>query len=264
MRFPYNTASYKKNTKRQKETENLYYAFFNTTPAGSVITTLHEGKIIDINESMVKMIGFSREECIGRTIIDIGFYPDIKARDNIIKLLIEKKSIHNQEMQFLTSSGDCHYGIFSAELIELQNQPCIFLSIFSITGKLEVNGNMEAKTSLENGENSVNKFEMLFEYIPDMLFVIDYTGKILHTNRAASERLGYSDVMFKKMHILNIHPSDKKYDVVNIMGRILSGETDRFDIPLLTFTGEVIPVDTKVVLTHWDDKKAVLGISREK
>ena len=254
MNFPYSIIHNTKPEKKYKDLEKLCSAFFNTNTAGVLITALEDGQILDINQSMLNIIGFSREECIGKTMFDISFYPDPEIRVHYIKVLIEKQYIHNKEFSFLTKSGELHSGIFSSQLVEFKSRPCIFSSIFDITAK------MDAQSSFENSDA---KFKTLFQSIPDMISILDCAGKILHTNSAMCERLGYTEQMLKTMHILNIHPSDRKYDVLNVVGRMMLGETNRSNIPLLNVNGEEIPVETKVVLTHWDDQDVILGISRD-
>ncbi|MBF0468109.1 MAG: PAS domain S-box protein [Desulfamplus sp.] len=254
MSFPYATGTLKKTQYSQEELDTLCSTMFNTTPAGIIITKIQDGQILAINDSMLKILGLSREMCTGTSILDMGFYTNKDTRNEIVELLIKKKSIHNTEFPFLTSSGSLHYGIFSAQIIQFQNQACIFTSMFDITCK------MDAQSSLEN---TAGRLEALFQSIPDMVFVIDYSGKILHTNRSASQRLGYTEESLKNMHVLNIHPSDRRTDVVAVMGQMLSEERTQCDIPLLTSTGQEIPVETKVVLSSWNDKNVIIGLSRD-
>lgn len=254
MKFPYGISSLTKLKNRQEETDNLCFTMFNTNPAGVIISTIEEGIILEINETMLNILGFSREECVGRSIVDIGFYTNTEMRDKAVEFLIENKSIHNKEIPFFPKSRELHYGIFSAELIEFQNQPCIFASMFDITSHMDIQNSLESTT---------NKLETLFQSIPDMLFILDYAGNILRTNSSVGKRLGYSDESLTKMHILNIHPSSRRAEVVTMMGQILSEEITRCTIPLVTSRGEQIPVETNIVLTSWDNKDVVLSISRD-
>jgi len=254
MNFPYSIKSSEKIKNREEEIENLCVTMFHTNPAGVVIITLKEGQILEINESMLKIIGFSQEECIGKRLIDIGLYTDREMQEKVIELLIKKRSVQNREFPFLTRSGKLHYGTFCAELIEFQNQPCIFAAMVDITSSMDIESSLESTTT---------RLETLFQSIPDMLFIIDYAGNILRTNRAVNDRLGYTEDMLKKMHILNLHPSNRRADVVSIMGQMLSEETTKCTIPLVTSSGMEIPVETNIVLTNWDDQNIILGISRD-
>ncbi|MBF0242821.1 MAG: PAS domain S-box protein [Desulfamplus sp.] len=254
MKFPYNIATCKKGEERSEDLDSLCNALFEINTAGVMITSLEDGLILDLNDSMLKIIGYSREECIGKSVFDIGFYPSSDIRERFIKSLVEKKQILNKEFSFFTKSETLHYGIYCSKMVELKKRPCIFTSMFDITGKVD------AQTSVKN---SASKFIKLFQSIPDMLFVVDQSGKILYTNKASQEKLGYTSLNFKSMHILNIYPPDKKYDVINIVGKTLSGRSYKSSIPLLTFNGNNIDVETKAVLTNWDNQDVILIISRD-
>ncbi len=242
-----------KYNKLYKETKKLFGALFDINLSGVLITTLQDGRILEINDSMLSMIGFLREECLGRSVLDIGLYPKIELREKYIKCLIEQKSIKNLKISFINRAGELRYGVLSAEVIEFKNQPCILSTIVDTTSKMAIINSYEERS---------NKFEVLFHSISDMLFVVDYNGKIVLTNRAASETLGYTDEEFKNLHLLNIHPTQRKYDVVNVMGQVLSGETDGCQIPLLSATGDEIAVQTRLFLINWQGKHAILGISK--
>ncbi|MBF0376282.1 MAG: PAS domain S-box protein [Desulfamplus sp.] len=254
MSYPYCIANHKNIDRQCGKLDNLCWALFNTNPAGVVITTLEDGRILEINDSMLDILGFSQEELIGKSILDIGFYPNNEIREEYIKILAEKKNIRNKEFYFFNKAKELHSGIFSAKIIEFRNRLCIFSAMFDISSKVD------AQISLEH---TASKLKTLFESIPDMILVVDYAGKILHANNTVIERLGYNYEELRNMHILNLHPPDRKNDVVKTVGQMLSGETDRCIVPLITKNGKEIPVETKVVLTNWDDQDVILGISRD-
>ncbi|MGD9731151.1 MAG: PAS domain-containing protein [Desulfamplus sp.] len=254
MSFKNNISKCKNKMQRCIDIENLSETLFDKNPAGIIITTLQDGRIIDINKSVLKKMGFSRDECLGRTLTELGVYLESTRREEIIKILIEKHAVYNQEISFLNKSGSLHQGVFFAQVIEFQNQPCIVSTIFD-TARLT--------HETDSSHNRDEQLNVLIELIPDMILAVDYTGKIIYANRTAYERLGYSKHSIQNMHILNIHPQERKYDVVNIMGKVLVGEVSKCDIPLETAYGNLIPVETKLILTNWNDQNIILGISRE-
>ncbi|MBF0230228.1 MAG: PAS domain S-box protein [Desulfamplus sp.] len=254
MSSPFCINNNKKGDRQCEKSDSLCWTLFNTNPAGVVLTTLEDGLIFEVNDTMLDITGFSREEVLGKSILDIGFYPNNEVREEYIKILAEKKYIRNKEFYFFNKAKELHFGIFSAKIVEFRNRLCIFSSMFDISSKID------AQISFEN---TANKLKTLFESIPDMIFVVDYAGKILHTNNTVTERLGYTYEELKTMHILSLHPSDRKGDVVKTVGQILSGESNSCTIPLVTRSGKKIPVETKVVLTTWDDHDVILGISRD-
>ena len=56
--------------------ENKFSKAFNSSPDAIVLSRLSNGLIIDVNETFVKMFGFTKQEAIGHTTIDLGIWPD--------------------------------------------------------------------------------------------------------------------------------------------------------------------------------------------
>lgn len=112
MSFKNNISKCKNKMRRCIDIENLSETLFDKNPAGIIITTLQDGRIIDINKSVLKKMGFSRDECLGRTLTELGVYLESNRREEIIKILIEKHAVYNQEISFLNKSGLLHQGVF--------------------------------------------------------------------------------------------------------------------------------------------------------
>ncbi|MBA4395101.1 MAG: hypothetical protein C0407_16240 [Desulfobacca sp.] len=62
---------------------------FRASPDWMSISTMEEGRYIDVNDSFLRMSGYSREEAIGRTSTDLGLwvYPD--DREKVVKIIQE-------------------------------------------------------------------------------------------------------------------------------------------------------------------------------
>src|SRR3954470_20621823 len=52
--------------------QELFVKVFDATPHAISISTLGEGRILDVNDSLLRLTGYSREEIIGRTTLEIN------------------------------------------------------------------------------------------------------------------------------------------------------------------------------------------------
>lgn len=105
--------------------------------------------------------------------------------------------------------------------------------------------------------------DALFNTIQDMLFILDLDGCILAHNKAAANRLGYGEEELIGRNVLSVHPPDRREEVLDVVARMIANELEYCHIPLLTKSGALIPVETKVILGHWKSRKALYGISRD-
>ncbi len=74
------------------------------------------------------MSGFTREEVIGRTTIELGYWVNLEEREQFIKLMRLHGSVSNREISLYTRTGEIITGLVSAEVINLSGKP-VMLSI---------------------------------------------------------------------------------------------------------------------------------------
>ena len=110
---------------------------------------------------------------------------------------------------------------------------------------------------------SKQNFQLLFNTIDDFLFILDAEGKIVTTNPVVKKRLGFTEEELRQMHLLGVHPPERRDEAGFIVGEMLAGRAAYCPVPLCTKDGELIPVETRVILGEWDAKPALFGISRD-
>jgi PAS domain S-box-containing protein len=115
----------------------------------------------------------------------------------------------------------------------------------------------------ERNRQARRDLDALFNTIQDMLFILDSKGCIIATNKAAATQLGYEDRELVGRNVLSIHPPEKQPEVMEIVARMIAKELELCHVPLLTKSGQQIPVETKVIMGHWNNQPAIYGISRD-
>ena len=116
----------------QLSAERLSKAF-NASPSMIAIYRLADDKFVDANNSFLEAAGYSLAEVLGRTVTDLAFWVEEQTRNSIANLLQGKEAVHNLESCFLTKKGEIRIGLVSAEVIELNGEPCMFVAINDIT-----------------------------------------------------------------------------------------------------------------------------------
>ena len=125
-------------------------------------------------------------------------------------------------------------------------------------------GGTLARIEMENElKLSQRNFQQMFETIDDFMFILDIEGRIIRTNPIVERRLGYTKEELIGMSVLQVHPPTRRDEAAVIVGEMLAGRLDVCPVPLYTRHGELIPVETKVVLGKWDGEDALYGMSRD-
>lgn len=85
------------------------------------------------NDSVKKFNGYHREECIGRTPQELNLLVNPEDETKITQILNEQGFVRNLEVLCRMKSGELRIGLFSADLINFDNQQCILNVITDIT-----------------------------------------------------------------------------------------------------------------------------------
>lgn len=120
----------------QQERERSQEAFskaFNFSPDPMTITSFPEGRLIDVNESWLKVMGYKYNETVSKTIQTLKIWKDIAERNKVRSTLEEKGAVHNLEMVFVKKNGEERIGLFSGDIITLYGKKCCLAVIKDIT-----------------------------------------------------------------------------------------------------------------------------------
>ncbi len=115
--------------------EEKYSKAFHASPYALLLTRRCDGKIFEANTGFEKLSGYSINDVLGKTTVELDLFFDIEARDEILGELGRNGSVRDREMKFRIKSGDIRIGLYSAELIQINHQPCVISIISDITGR---------------------------------------------------------------------------------------------------------------------------------
>nr|WP_238553713.1 PAS domain S-box protein [Fortiea contorta] len=111
---------------------------FRCSPNAITISTLGEGRYVEVNDSFVRLSGYEREEAIGRTAFELNTWVNRRDRLNLLQELQAKGFVRNWEVEFRTKFGVKITGLLSAEVIDLDGVPCILAVTNDITERKQV------------------------------------------------------------------------------------------------------------------------------
>ena len=108
-----------------RRSEEKFSKAFQSSPVEIVITTLEEGRFVEVNESFERNLGFQREEVIGRTVFELGLWVNPGERKRIVQEVKNANRIVNQEVQIRGKSGEARFKLYSAESITIGGEKCL-------------------------------------------------------------------------------------------------------------------------------------------
>ncbi|MFX1417912.1 MAG: PAS domain S-box protein [Promethearchaeota archaeon] len=205
-------------TKKLKESEEKFYKAFNSNALSMSISSINDGRFIEVNDVFLNDLGLTREEVIGKSSKELNLWVDENQRDEMIRNIEGKGSMSNFHVRFRTKSGEIRQGLFSVSKITLKNKPYLLNIVNDITEYREAG--LKLKDSEQKYSAIVNAFDGLI-YICSQDYIVEFM------NENFIQRTGYDgtgEACFKALHNLNnICPW-----CVN--DRVFSGETVRWEV----------------------------------
>ncbi len=116
-----------------RESEERFANAFNSSPVGITITTLEEGRILDVNPSFLRYSGYTREEIVGRASLTLNLWANPADREKITAALRRDGRIHDLEVQMRARSGAVLDVLVSIELITVGNERCMLSVVHDVT-----------------------------------------------------------------------------------------------------------------------------------
>jgi PAS domain S-box-containing protein len=115
------------------ESEMRFRTVFRTSPDSITISRLEDGRIININDGFTELAGYTREEVLGRSALDIPLWTDAEKRAEMVAELQKDGQINNFEAEFKHKDGRLVDSLISARVITLSDEPHILAVIRDIS-----------------------------------------------------------------------------------------------------------------------------------
>ena len=132
------------------ESENKFRLTFNFSPDAVNINRLHDGLYVDINEGFTRLTGFTRDDVIGRTSLEVGIWNDSSDRQKLVQGLREHGIYENLEAQFQSKDGKLITALMSARVISLKGVPHIVSITRDITEVKLIQAQLQQAQKMES------------------------------------------------------------------------------------------------------------------
>lgn len=132
-----------------RHSEERFSKAFSASPLPMAIMTRADERYLDVNEAFLRMMGFSREETLMRSGMELNIWQDQTQRNEILARLSGAQSVRDFECQFRAKSGAIRTALVSAEVFELDKSPCLLFIIHDITERTSLESQLRHSQKLE-------------------------------------------------------------------------------------------------------------------
>jgi diguanylate cyclase (GGDEF)-like protein/PAS domain S-box-containing protein len=194
--------------------EVRYRTVFQTSQDAISISSLEDGRFVDVNQASLSLFGFEREEVLGRSSLELQIWPDPQDRLRFVEVVRRESVCRNMEFQLRRKDGQKLWVLVSGSLIELDGVPSLLLVVRDITA---------AKTAAEALRSSEERYRTAFQTSLDGINInrLD-DGRYIDCNQAFLDAMGYKreEVLGRTTQELGIwaNPRDRQ-TVIAILQR---------------------------------------------
>ncbi|MBI2416758.1 MAG: PAS domain S-box protein [Ignavibacteriales bacterium] len=172
--------------------ESRYRRLFESAKDGILILNAETGKIVDVNQFLIDLLGYSKEKFVEKEIWEIGFFKDVVANIDKFQELQEKEYVRYENLPLETFAGRKINVEFVSNVYLENNKKVIQCNIRDITVR-------------KHHEEELHKLSMAVQQSPASVLITDINGNVEFANAKVTAITGYelAEVMGKNSRIFS-------------------------------------------------------------
>ncbi|MDP9262939.1 MAG: PAS domain-containing protein, partial [Acidobacteriota bacterium] len=240
--------------------EEKFAKAFRASPDAITITTLNEGRYIEINDSFLRLSGYAREEVIGRTSLELNVWADPADRARLVEPIRRHEPVRDLEVKFRDKSGRTGPTLVSADYIDLAGEACLLTVTRDLTPQKQKEGEVQRQQDF---------LRKVLDANPNLVFVKDWEGRFTLVNHAVAEIYGTTPEALTGRTDADFNPNQEQVENFLRADRevMTSGQEKLIPAEPVTNarTGEIRWFQTRKTPLFSEDGKAthVLGVATD-
>ncbi len=218
--------------------EARFSTIFHASPMGIDLVKMKDGRITHANDAFLQMLGYSREELIGRTSLELGLYVDPDDRKRLVGQVRERQRVMDFETRFRRKSGETGTLLLYVEPIELWEEQ-FFLSIaVDITRrKLAEEALKQSELRFRNVARLSSDFAYSCCHTGDGEYVVDWITDTFYTLTGISK----AELRDLRCWMVLAHPEDRDM-ATEPLHRLQPGDCDTREFRIVAIDGRILTI----------------------
>ncbi|MBL7104093.1 MAG: PAS domain S-box protein [Bacteroidales bacterium] len=236
--------------------EALTGLLFNNAPDGIILLDSN-GSILDCNESIERIYGYSKNELTGKPLKEFLTEKGFCLFKGKSPLLTDFQS-QEEEIEEVRKDGEIVH--VWRKCIPLKDDESNFIGVLVFDRVMT-----ERKKTEKLIQNSEESYMSIFNNVADSIYIQDNDGKFIDVNRGTVEMYGYPREFFigKTPEFISAPGKNDINTVIGYTRKAFKGSSQRFMFWGLRKNGEIFPEDVWMNKGKYFDQDVVIAVSRD-
>jgi PAS domain S-box-containing protein len=189
-----------------RESEQQYRSILESAPDSITMIRIHDGRYVQVNECFLQLTGYSRQEALGKTPLDLNIFVNPEAWGRLLEILREKGNIKDLDVKLRSRDDQIIDALLSARTLRYRGEDCLITVITDITNR------KKAERALQDSES---RYKTLTYNLNVGVYrnTIGPEGKFIEANPAIVKMFSYqnrNEFLAVKVTDLYQNPNDRK------------------------------------------------------
>jgi PAS domain S-box-containing protein len=229
--------------------ELSYRRLFEAAQDGILILDVETGRINDVNPFLIKLLGFSRAEILGKTVGELSPFKDVVSNQAMLERLQRDGYVRYEDLPLKTKDGHDIAVEFVSNVYRAGNKKVIQCNIRDITKRKQAEATSALLASIVASSD-------------DAIFGVDLASVFTSWNHGAEKIYGYAASEMIGAPISKIIPADRQAEEKETLERIKAGEKlNHIETMRRTKDGQLIAVSVTASAIK-DASGKIIGVSK--
>lgn len=163
--------------------EERFRAVFERSPISIGLLTVPDGQLVEFNRACAEAFGYTREEAIGRTSVELGLWVDPAERDRYVTELRAKGHVSGFEARMRRKNGEIFIVLYSGSLIQIKGQT------YGLNSLVDITGQRASEAALRGSEE---RFRLASQAVFDVIWDQDIRTSVIWWNERFQPLFGHN------------------------------------------------------------------------
>ena len=244
------THSFIRDVTQEHRSETIYSKVFRISPDSMAINVLDDGRILDVNDTCLRMTGLQRQDMIGKTSVELGMWLQPEDRQEYVRLLRRDGSVRDFKVS-IRVKGESRDVLLSSEVVEFQGEQCVLGVARDLTAQKRTESQLRASEA---------RFRAFAESSRATMTLSD-EHRFIYVNPRAEEVTGYTQTELLEKNFADLLRPDVRPAIVEQAQARLRGEdvSRHYEFPIIRKDGETRWLDVAVTVIEIDGRPCSLA-----